>query len=108
MEWIVVGTLISLGAGGIGLLIRSVRLRRELAELRSHLEVFTEASIRVADSLDELMRGNVEPPKASQASRRYVINQAREGMRGGEQLPQLSQRLGLSHDEEMLLRTTAA
>ena len=60
MEWILAGTLISLAAGGIGLLIRSVRLRRELAELRSHLEVFTEASIRVADSLDELMRGNVD------------------------------------------------
>ena len=107
MEWMVVGSLLCFVAGGVGLLVRSARLRRELVALRSDVNVFTEASIRVAQTLDGLMQGDVEPRGANQASRRYLINQAREGVRDGEPLATLAERLGLSHDEVALLRTVA-
>ena len=108
MEWIVVGLLLCLFVGCAGLLMRSMRLRKELAALRDDVGVFTEASIRVAQTLDGLMQGEVTPRQASQASRRYLINQAREGVAGGEPLTALAERLGLSHDEVALLRATAA
>jgi hypothetical protein len=108
MEWIVIGLSVGLLAGGVGLQVRSIRIRNELRELRSYVEVFAEASIRVAQTLDGLMQGDVEPRRTNQSSRRYLINEARDGIRVGEDIPQLADRLGLSHDEVMLLRRMAA
>lgn len=107
MEWILFGLIACLLAGGVGLNFRSRRLRKELDELRSNVGVFTEASIRVAQTLDGLLQGEVEPAQAHHASRRYLVNQAREGIRSGERLPQLAERLALSHDEVALLQTAA-
>ena len=78
--------------------------RRRLESMQRDLEVFTEASTRVADALDQLLRGDVTPPAESSApSRRYLLQQARRGVQNGESVDTLTARLGLCEDERRLL-----
>lgn len=82
---------------------RAVRERRRLDGMHRDLQVFAEASTRVADTLDHLLRGEVEPPEASTSSRRYLLHQARERLEAGEAVDVLASQLGLCEDEKRLL-----
>jgi hypothetical protein len=86
---------------------RMVRSEREVRRLQREVVVFAEASTRVADTLDQLLLGNVAPTRGSHTSRRYLLSEALAGLESGESLDALSERLGLSHDEVHLLQRTA-
>lgn len=83
---------------------RLARERRRLDSMRRDLQAFAEASTRVADTLDHLLRGNVEAPEGSGSSRRYLLLQAREGIEQGEAIDDLAARLDLCDDERHLLQ----
>lgn len=78
--------------------------RRRLDNMRRDLQAFAEASTRVADTLDHLLRGTVEPQEGSGSSRRYLLLQAREGIEQGEAVDALAARLDLCDDEKHLLQ----
>ncbi|MEQ8861320.1 MAG: hypothetical protein RIC56_21960 [Pseudomonadales bacterium] len=85
---------------------RSARERRRIDAMQRDLQIFAEASTRVADSLDHLLRGDVEPagPAARvTSSRRYLLHEARERLERGEPLETLTASLGLCEDEQRLL-----
>lgn len=82
---------------------RLARERRRLDGMRRDLQAFAEASTRVADTLDHLLRGTVEPAEGSGSSRRYLLLQAREGIEQGETIDALAARLDLCEDEKHLL-----
>lgn len=82
---------------------RTSRERRRLDRMRRDLEAFTEASVRVADSLDHVLRGSVEPAEITTSSRRYLLMQARERMQRGEPVDTLATNLQLCEDEKYLL-----
>jgi hypothetical protein len=83
---------------------RARRAERRAAELQAQVGAFSEASVRVADTLDALLRGQVTPAQEShQPSRRYVLAQAQQGLAEGQSLEQVTERLRLSHDEARLL-----
>lgn len=99
------------GAGMLGALIyfvveRTRRARDEINQLRRDLGVYTEASIRVADTLDSLLLGKVTPAATSHSSRRYLLSEAQRATARGESLDAVAARLQLSHDELHLLRYT--
>lgn len=87
-----------------GMARRLARERRRLDSMRRDLQAFAEASTRVADTLDHLLRGTVEPPEGSGSSRRYLLLQAREGIEQGEAVDTLAARLDLCDDEKHLLQ----
>lgn len=85
---------------------RSARERHRLDAVQREIQVFAEASTRVADSLDRLLRGEVEtaaPQDRVASSRRYLLLQARERLERGEDIATLSVSLGLCDDERRLL-----
>lgn len=82
---------------------RARRAEARYAHLRADVAAFSEASVRVADTLDALLRGRVPAPEAAQSSRRYLLTQAQQGMAAGETLDQVTERLHLSQDEARLL-----
>jgi len=83
---------------------RRVRRERErLDGMRRDLQAFAEASTRVADALDHLLRGDVAPAEASTSSRRYLLHQARERLEQGEAVDALATQLDLCEDEKQLL-----
>lgn len=82
---------------------RAARERRRVDGMHRDLQVFAEASTRVADTLDHLLRGTVEPPASSTSSRRYLLVQARERLEQGENLDTLASGLDLCEDERRLL-----
>lgn len=87
---------------------RARRAERRAARLDEQVAAFAEASVRVADTLDALLRGQVSPPQEGhQSSRRYLLAQAQQGLSQGESLEQVAERLRLSHDETRLLRFVA-
>lgn len=83
------------------------RAERRYARLREDVSAFSEASVRVADTLDALLRGDVAPQQSHQPSRRYLLAQAQQGVADGESLEQVAERLHLSHDETRLLAFAA-
>lgn len=83
---------------------RQSRERSRLDDMRRDLATFTEASVRVAESLDHVLRAGVPAPDASMSSRRYVLMQARERLQQGESLETLATALHLCDDEKHLLR----
>ena len=103
MYWIVTGFALVLVVTTVVFMARIRRAEREVARLAGHLDCFSEASVRVADTLDQLLRGDVTPVGRVQSSRRYLLNQARERVGTGEQLQSVAQGLGLSRDEILLL-----
>ncbi len=86
---------------------RASRQRHRLEGMRRDLQAFAEASTRVADTLDHLLRGHVEPGEGGMTSRRYLLLQAREGMEKGEAVDSLASRLELCDDERRLLEFLA-
>ncbi|MEZ5560802.1 MAG: hypothetical protein R3E86_19930 [Pseudomonadales bacterium] len=89
------------------------RMRRsaaELVRLQQDLAVFAEASTRVADTLDQVLRdsGKLSEARATGASRRYLLAQAREALEQGEALNLVAARLRLSRDEVQLLRLASS
>ncbi len=85
---------------------RSARQRHRLDAMQRDLQVFAEASTRVADSLDQLLHGDVEParpPEHAASSRRYLLLQARERVERGESIDAVGASLGLCEDERRLL-----
>lgn len=93
---------------GLVCFARARRAERRSAELGEQVAAFSEASVRVADTLDALLRGQVSPPQEGhQPSRRYLLAQAQQGLSAGESLEQVAERLRLSHDETRLLRFAA-
>lgn len=83
--------------------VRTRRTERRYARLHEDVSVFSEASMRVADTLDALLRGQVAPQEVHQSSRRYVLAQAQQRMAAGESIEQVTEGLHLSHDEARLL-----
>lgn len=83
---------------------RVSRERQRLDAMRRDLQAFAEASTRVADTLDHLLRGDVQPAESSTSSRRYLLLQAREGLEQGEGIDALAARLDLCEDEKQLLQ----
>lgn len=82
---------------------RAARERRRLDVMHRDLQVFAEASTRVADTLDHLLRGDVPEPEAPTSSRRYLLHQARERLERGEAADQVASQLALCDDERRLL-----
>ena len=82
---------------------RAARERRRLDVMHRDLQVFAEASTRVADTLDHLLRGDVPEPEAPTSSRRYLLHQARERLERGETAEQVATQLALCEDERRLL-----
>lgn len=108
-EWQLWVDALSWIAAGVALLVsalvlhRANRERRRLEGMRRDLEAFAEASTRVADTLDHLLRGTVEPATASVSSRRYLLVKARECLEQGEAVETIASKLGLCEDEKRLL-----
>ena len=77
-----------------------------IALLAGPLAVSAEASTRVADTLDQVLRdsGKLKESRAAGSSRRYLLAQAREALEQGEALNLVAERLRLSRDEVQLLR----
>jgi hypothetical protein len=91
-------------AASIRVARRVSRERQRLDGMRRDLQAFAEASTRVADTLDHLLRGTVQPVEGSSSSRRYLLLQAREGLEQGEAIDALAARLDLCEDEKQLLQ----
>lgn len=103
------GVWIAVGLAVVTVAITSARLmsaEHEVKRLQREVAVFAEASTRVADTLDQLLLGNVAATGVSHTSRRYLLSEATAGLESGESLDSLSERLGLSHDEVRLLQRT--
>lgn len=104
--WLSAGTLLFalLALAASWRVARGVRRERQrLDGMRRDLQVFAEASTRVADTLDHLLRGDVAPAEASTSSRRYLLHQARERLERGEAVDALAAQLDLCEDEKQLL-----
>ncbi|MFW6094018.1 MAG: hypothetical protein ACODAC_08600 [Pseudomonadota bacterium] len=97
--------VIALAALGVSAVVlrRAARERRRLDGMRRDLEVFAEASTRVADTVDHLLHGTVSAGDAGTTSRRYLLVQARHGLEQGERVEALADRFGLCDDERRLL-----
>jgi len=98
--WLVVGIAL---LGMFAVSARIVSAQREVERLQSEVIIFAEASIRVAETLDQLLLGNLAATRVSHTSRRYLLSEAQAGLGSGESLDGLAERLGLSHDEVRLL-----
>lgn len=107
--WLIAGAIggaaLVFGAVAATLLImgHNRRLDRRLARLETELTVYTEASTRVAESLDAVLMGRTRTSQSIQSSRRYLLLQARERLHRGESPQGIARALGLSHDEVRLL-----
>ncbi len=82
---------------------RGTPQRVAVERLRRQLDVYAEASTRVADTLDQLLRGEVDTSYRHTASRRYVLGEAKRRLQEGEPLESLGRSLELSQDEMRLL-----
>lgn len=88
---------------------RTARDRRRIDGMHRDLQVFAEASTRVADTLDHLLRGDVDADpgpvgrERGASSRRYLLLQARERLERGEPIESLAASLELCEDERRLL-----
>lgn len=105
MTGAIVGALLVLGAVAAALRIagHNRRLGVRLARLESELTVYTEASTRVAESLEAVLMGRTRTSQSLHSSRRYLLLQARERLHRGETPQGIAWGLGLSHDEVRLL-----
>ena len=84
------------------MVLRYRRLASHLGRLQREMLVYTEASTRVAQTLEGALLGP-HPAGTHQTSRRYLLLQARERLHRGESLEGIARGLGLSHDEVRLL-----
>lgn len=82
-------------------LTRMKTLEREVA-------VYSEASTRVAETVEDILLARVKPGESVHSSRRYLLLQARERLAKGEPLQATARSLGLSFDELRLLERRAA
>lgn len=98
--WIVAGLALCVSFVAIS---KSAPQRQRLESLKRQLEVYTEASTRVADTMDQLLRGEIATTARATSSRRYLLQQAKQGLTEGEPLDALAGRLGLCEDEKQLL-----
>lgn len=85
------------------MVLRYRRLASHLGRLQREMLVYTEASTRVAQTLEAALLGPTTPARTHQTSRRYLLLQARERLHRGESLEGIARGLGLSHDEVRLL-----
>lgn len=103
-------SVIYIGTAGLFLLAaaflcwRGIETRRQVLRLSSDVALFAEASMRVADTVDQILVGRATPLRASHTSRRYLLSRARDGISSGDSLDQIAVHLGLSHDEVSLLQ----
>lgn len=82
--------------------------RDQMAALQSQLDLFVDTSINVARSVDRLVNGERSQSGAPrQASRRWLLEEAKVRLEKGEQLRNIVVPLGLSRDEVRLLHLTA-
>ena len=101
------GVWVAVGLAALSLVItfgRLVKSEGEIRRLQREVVVFSEASTRVANALDQLLLGNVTTTRAGHTSRRYLLSEAQAGLESGEALDALADRLSLSHDEVRLLQ----
>ncbi|MEQ8515802.1 MAG: hypothetical protein RIC38_09385 [Chromatocurvus sp.] len=82
--------------------------RDQMAALQSQLDLFVDTSINVARSVDRLVNGeHSRGGSPRQASRRWLLEEAKVRLEKGEQLRNIVVPLGLSRDEVRLLHLTA-
>jgi len=81
-------------------LTRMKTLEREVA-------VYSEASTRVAETVEDILLARVKPGESVHSSRRYLLGQARDRLARGEPLQATARSLGLSFDELRLLQRSA-
>ena len=74
-----------------------------LAHVESDVAVYSEASTRVARTLEEMLLARAKPGATVHSSRRYLLQTARERISQGESVKTLQRSLGLSFDEVRLL-----
>lgn len=74
-----------------------------LAHIESDVAVYSEASTRVARTLEEMLLARSKPGMTVHSSRRYLLQTARERISQGESVKTLQRSLGLSFDEVRLL-----
>ena len=108
-EFSQIGILLFTVAGSCAfamLLVENRRRARQVDELTRKLDIFLETSIGVARTVDRLtVHGPTESP-STVASRRWIVAEAKQRVSDGESLKEVIAPLGLSRDEESLLRST--
>lgn len=95
------GIIWLVGRHWITALNRMKTLEREVA-------VYSEASTRVAETVEDILLARVKPGESIHSSRRYLLMQARDRLARGEPLQATARSLGLSFDELRLLQRGAA
>ncbi|MEM7079550.1 MAG: hypothetical protein AAF513_13070 [Pseudomonadota bacterium] len=91
-------------AGYALLTLHATRQQRQIRRLAAQLEVFCDTSIALGRSMDRLttLRDD-ERVVQNVSSRRWVLREARTRLQEGQDLADVSHRLGLSRDEVGLL-----
>lgn len=74
-----------------------------LDHVESDVAVYSEASTRVARTLEEMLLARAKPGETVHSSRRYLLQKARERIGQGQSVATLQRSLGLSFDEVRLL-----
>ena len=105
--WIAGGAVAVLGTGALAAcytVVRITKLQQERVErLERSLEVFAQASMQVAKTVDQLVINGGEQSLGQTASRRWLLAEADRRLQGGTDLREIVRPLGLSQDEVRLL-----
>ncbi len=94
-------------ASYVGLCLFCVRQHKQIETLKTQLDVFVDSSIRVAQSVDQLLQHPQDSDRMNVASRRWVLQEAKSRVQNGESVVDIAAPLGLSRDEMRLLHTQA-
>ena len=102
--------IISVGACMLGLSLLLVHQHRNVKEmqhnvlaLQAQLSLFTDTSINVARSVDKLLHLQSQPKPNNQASRRWLLDEAKARLAEGAEVKDVAIPLGLCRDEIRLL-----
>jgi hypothetical protein len=105
-SWILLATLGGACICGYTLLLlQSIRQHKQITDLQAQLDVFVDTSINVARSVDRLVHNGGSDKLVNVASRRWILQEAKSRLNGGESLLDIATPLGLSKDEVRLLNT---
>lgn len=103
-SWILLATTgVACITGYLLLLVQNLKQHRKIDALQAQLDVFVESSIGVGRAVDRLLHQGGSNEVANVASRRWVIQEAKDRLRQGESLADVAAPLGLSKDEMRLL-----
>ena len=83
--------------------LRLRAVERSVASLADRLDLYAEASIRVADAVSADRAQRAEPSFAAESSRRAVLKRARIDLDAGKSPRRTAKRFGLRRDERALI-----